>query len=106
MKKNVDNTVKLTLDINNPPVLTAEQQARLAAIAAMPDEQIDYRDAPSLPEDGWMKAAEHLPENKKQITLRIDSEVIDFFKESGKRYQTRINAVLRAYVDAQKKAHG
>lgn len=106
MKKNAGNTVKLTLDLNNPPPITNEQRARLEAVAAMPDEQINYSDAPCLSDDGWMKAAEHLPETKKQITLRIDSEVIDFFKDSGRRYQTRINAVLRAYVDAQKKAHG
>jgi uncharacterized protein (DUF4415 family) len=49
-----------------------------------------------------MKAAEQLPHTKKQITLRIDAEVLDFFKDSGKRYQSRMNAVLRSYVDSHK----
>ena len=66
----------------------------------MPDEQIDYSDAPYLPNAVWMKAAEELPSNKQQITLRIDAQVLDFFKQTGKRYQSRINAVLRAYVEA------
>jgi len=106
METSKSNTVKLTLDLNNPPQLTNEQKARLAAVAAMPDNQIDYSDAPYLANAVWMKAADRLPELKKQVTLRIDSDVIDFFKHTGKRYQTRINAVLRAYVEAQKKAHG
>lgn len=41
--------------------------------------------------------------NKKPISLRVDPDVLEFFKEGGSGYQTRINAVLRAYVEAQKK---
>ena len=39
---------------------------------------------------------------KKQITLRIDAEVLEFFKHTGKRYQSRMNAVLRSYAEAHK----
>lgn len=106
MRKSESNTIKLTLDLNIPPPLTDDQRARLAAVAAMSDDEIDYSDAPYLPDAVWMKAVDRMPDTKKQITLRIDSDVIDFFKHSGKRYQTRINAVLRAYVDAHKKANG
>lgn len=105
MTKSASNTVKLTLDPNNLPPLTAAERAELEAVAAMPDDQIDYSDAPYLPDAVWMKVADSLPEQKKQITLRIDSDVIDFFKGTGRRYQTRINAVLRAYVAAQKSHH-
>lgn len=96
------NIVKRTLDLKKPPQLSAEQKARLDALASMPDEQIDYSGAPSLPDAIWMKAAADLPHTKRQITLRIDAEVLDFFKETGKRYQSRMNAVLRSYVEAQK----
>ena len=96
------NIVKRTIDLNKPPRLDAEQKARLETVAAMPDEQIDYSDAPSLPDAIWMKAAAELPYTKQQITLRLDSEVLDFFKHTGKRYQSRINAVLRTYVEAHK----
>ena len=99
---NKSNTVKLTLDLNNLPALTSEQKARLTALAAMPDEQIDTSDAPFRPDAVWMKAADQLPHTKQQITLRIDAEVLEFFKDTGKRYQSRINAVLRSYVDAHK----
>ena len=37
---------------------------------------------------------------KKQVSLRIDEDILDFFKQKGSRYQTKIHAVLRAYVDA------
>lgn len=96
------NTVKRTLDPKNPPVLTAEQKARLQALAAMPDEQIDYSDTPGLPDAVWMKAAAQLPHTKKQITLRVDADVLEFFRHTGARYQSRMNAVLRSYVEAHK----
>ncbi|SFW10660.1 BrnA antitoxin family protein [Nitrosovibrio sp. Nv17] len=96
------NIVKRTLDLKKPPLLSAEQKARLNAVAAMPDEQIDYSDALGLPDAAWMKAAAELPHTKQQITLRIDAEVLEFFRHTGKRYQSRINAVLRSYVEAHK----
>lgn len=102
MSKNASNTVKLTLDPGNLPPLTAQQRAELEAVAAMPDEAIDYSDAPCLPDAVWMRAATGLPHTKKQITLRIDAEVLEFFKHTGKRYQSRMNAVLRSYVEAHK----
>jgi uncharacterized protein (DUF4415 family) len=106
MKKSASNTVKLTLDPKNLPLLTEQERAQLEAVAAMPDEQIDYSDAPYLPDAVWMKAAEQLPHTKKQITLRIDAEVLAFFKHTGKQYQSRINAVLRSYVEAHKARTG
>lgn len=101
MSKNAKNTVRLTLDLKKPLVVTDEQKKRLAALAAMPDDQIDYSDAPPLLNATWTKAAQ-LPEPKKQITLRIDADVLEFFKQTGNRYQTRINSVLRTYVKAHK----
>jgi uncharacterized protein (DUF4415 family) len=102
MSKSASNTVKLTLDPKNLPPLTEQERARLEAVAAMPDEAIDYSDAPYLPDAVWMKAAAQLPHTKRQITLRIDAEVLEFFKHTGSRYQSRMNAVLRSYVEAHK----
>jgi uncharacterized protein (DUF4415 family) len=98
MSKN--NTVKRTLDPKNPPILTQEQKLRLATLAALPDDQIDTSDAPFRPDAVWVKAVD-FPHAKKLISLRIDEDVIEFFKQAGSRYQTRINAVLRSYVNAQ-----
>lgn len=93
------NTVKRTLDLTKPPIVTEEQKARLAVLAAMPDDQIDTSDAPFRADAVWVKAVD-FPHAKKLISLRIDEDVIEFFKQTGTRYQTRINAVLRSYVNA------
>jgi len=98
MSKN--NTVKRTLDPKTPPILSQEQELRLAALAALPDDQIDTSDAPFRPDAVWVRAVD-FPHAKKLISLRIDEDVIEFFKQAGSRYQTRINAVLRSYVNAQ-----
>lgn len=98
---NKSNTVKLTLDLNNPPALTPSERAELEAIAAMPDDQIDTSDAPFQPDAVWVKAV-NFPHGKKLVSLRIDEDVLNFFRHTGKRYQTRINAVLRSYVEAHK----
>lgn len=101
MQTKEKNTVKRTLDLKQRPVITDAQKARLDAVAAMPDDRIDYTDTPYLPDAAWVKVAD-LPGLKQQITLRLDADVLDFFRHTGSRYQTRINAVLRAYVATHK----
>jgi len=49
----------------------------------------------------WTRAELVTPEPKKMISLRVDPDVLDFFKSQGAGYQTRMNAVLRAWMDAQ-----
>lgn len=102
MRMKEGNIVKRTLDLKNPPALSSEQMAHLNATASMSDDLIDYSDAPYREDALWMKAADELPQTKRQITLRIDAEVLEFFKSTGTRYQSRINAVLRSYVEAHK----
>lgn len=84
---------------------TPEQQAELDALAAMPDEQINTEDAPELPD--WSAAQRGLFYRpiKQQITLRLDADVVAWFKHKGgvsrgksKGYQTLINHALREYV--------
>lgn len=70
-------------------------------IDAMRDEDIDYSDIPELGPDFFANAI-IWPGPKKQITLRIDPDVLKFFRKQGRGYQTAINAVLRKYVEAQK----
>jgi uncharacterized protein (DUF4415 family) len=60
-------------------------------------------DAGVIPPGFWDNAKVLLPENKQQITLRLDPEVIRFFKRTGKGYQSRMGAVLRSYVAAKGK---
>ena len=70
-----------------------------ARLEAMTDEEIDTSDIPELTDDFFKKAVVW-PGHKKQITLRVDPDILEFFKKHGKGYQSLINAVLRKYVDA------
>lgn len=99
------NTVKFRLDPNAPRPLTDEQRSRLAKVAAMPDAEIDYSDIPRQAKAvQWTRPGALVPaENKQQVTLRLDADVLTFFKETGKRYQSRINAALREYMNAHRK---
>lgn len=78
-------------------------EERIREIEAIPDDQIDYSDIPELDEAWFAQAQTWTPPTKKQITLRLDEDIVAYFKEQGKGYQTRMNAVLRAFVDAKKK---
>ena len=51
----------------------------------------------------WTTAVLVRPQAKQMVSIRLDPEVLAFFKAGGKGYQTRINAVLRAYMEAQQK---
>ncbi len=76
----------------------------LARLDALKDENIDYSEIPDLSalgEEFWNKAVVKRAEPKIQVTIRLDREVLDWFKAQGKGYQTRINAVLRAYKEAR-----
>ena len=70
-------------------------------IDALTDADIDTSDIPPLDDDFFANAELRMPEPKKAITIRLDADVLDWFKSQGKGYQTRINAVLRMYMEGQ-----
>lgn len=78
--------------------MTEEEIA--AAIASDPDA------APEWTDEDWANATVHLPPPKKAISIRIDTEVLDWFKSLGPGYQTRINMILRGYMDRHRKRGG
>ena len=63
------------------------------------------KDAPEIdmPEGFWDDATIEEPKTKKAVSLRVDPDILEFFKEQGNGHLTRMHAVLRSYVDAQKK---
>lgn len=67
-----------------------------------PPERPAERPSPDRPAD-WTEAALILPRSKRLISLRIDAEVLDYFQRGGKGYQTRMNAVLRAFMEARQR---
>jgi uncharacterized protein (DUF4415 family) len=71
-------------------------------IAAMKDEDIDLSEIPEVTPEMFARGVlrrnfEPMP-RKKQLTLRIDSDVVEWYKKQGRGYQTKINALLRAYM--------
>ncbi len=75
-------------------------------LKTMGDEEIDFSDIPPLGPDFFTNAQLRLPEAKHTITIRLDSDVIRWYKSKGKGYQTRMNAVLRMYMEASKERAG
>ena len=67
-----------------------------ASIAADPDDIHEELD--------WTKAFKGLPPRKKDIHIRIDSDVLDWFKQTGEGYQTRMNNVLRAFFESRQRS--
>jgi len=59
-------------------------------------------EAPAIGEEFWKRARVVMPSGKTSVHLRVDSDVFEWFKRLGEGHLTRMNAVLRSYVDAQK----
>jgi uncharacterized protein (DUF4415 family) len=70
-------------------------------LAAMSDGDIDTSEIPELDEAWFQNATLMMPENKERITMRFDRDLLTFFRKQGRGYQTRMNAVLRSYMQAQ-----
>lgn len=84
--------------------LTAEQKAELEALAALPSDQIQTDDMPEVRDWSGAKRGMFYRPVKQQITLRLDADLIDWFKThhpQGEGYQTSINRALREYVRQQ-----
>lgn len=90
--------------MSNEPI-SSNSQTDWQRLDVMTDEDIDLSDCPEVTPELFAKAVVRrgLPtaKNKAQVTLRIDSEVLEWFKSQGRGYQTQINALLRAYMEAQ-----
>jgi uncharacterized protein (DUF4415 family) len=95
----------MTLVIHKPK-MTAEIAAELDRLAAMPDDSIDLSDMPEVTDwSGWVLGKFYRPV-KKQVTVRLDADILDWFKarQGGARgYQTAINAALRGVVEGERR---
>jgi uncharacterized protein (DUF4415 family) len=81
-------------------------------VERMTDEEIeaaiaDDPDAARIADNGfWERAQVVMPPPKEAISIRLDKDLLEWFRSLGRGYQTRINAVLRAYMEARRKAGG
>jgi len=81
--------------------LTTAQQDELAALAALPEDQINTRDVPEQKDWSGARRGVFFRPVKRQLTLRLDADLIAWFRErapNGVGYQTKINDALREYV--------
>jgi len=81
--------------VSNEPI-----KSDLKRIDRMRDDDIDYSDIPEVNAAFFETARVVVPPGKKQVTVRLDSDVLTWLKSQGRGYQTRINAILRAYYEA------
>lgn len=75
-----------------------ESQTDKKKLHIVHDNDIDYTDIPATTADFWADAESYMPSQKTHVSMRLDNEIIQFFKQKGQGYQSRINAVLKAYV--------
>ena len=67
-------------------------------LATLSDDEIDFSDIPELDESFWEHAKVFAPKEKTAMSLRVHSDVLEYFQDDGPGYQTRMHAVLKAYV--------
>ncbi len=97
-------TVRYTPD--TLPPLTEDRKKALKRLSALPDDQIDTSDIPVLADESLagMEQGHFYRPVKRQITARLDADVLAWLKSQGKGYQTRMNAILRREMIAALKS--
>lgn len=75
-----------------------DRELSLEELAQLSDDEIDTSDIPELDDDFWLNAKLVEPEGTEQVTLRVKKSVLKAYRDTGKGYQTRMNAVLESYA--------
>jgi uncharacterized protein (DUF4415 family) len=103
MSKN-ERIVRYTAEEIDEMLRRGEDQTDWAKVDAMTEEELEASiDFEEEGEIDWNSVSIAVPGSKRQLTIRLDQDVIDWFKAQGSGYQMRINAVLRGYVEAQQR---
>jgi len=83
--------------------VTKQQAEELRQLAEQPEEIVDTSDIPEIEDWGEAHRGRFYRPIKQQVTLRIDADLLAWFRSQGGKYQSRINAALREYMDAHRK---
>ncbi len=87
------------------PAGTALSEEELAQLEALKTRAIDLSDMPESPADAeWTRFVPETKRTKQLVSLRLDPDVLEYFRHAGLRYQTKINQVLRTYMQAHPKS--
>jgi uncharacterized protein (DUF4415 family) len=91
-----------TVSFTSEQLRAMKSETNWAQLANMSDEDIEASDTSDEGiGEAWMETAVIQPQQKQRVYAAYDAYVIEYFKQQGRGYQTRMNAVLKAYVDAQ-----
>jgi uncharacterized protein (DUF4415 family) len=101
-----ENAEKVSYTLENLPSIPSiseERKGELRAMASLPDSEIDTSDIPVMTEVQWKNAPRRdlYRPVKKQITARVDADVLEWLKGKGEGYQTRLNSILRREMLAE-----
>lgn len=95
-------SAKPTAKSSRRSAIPSQGRAKLAKLRRVSDAEI-MRSSPEelrdLPQDFWDDAVPVVPAAKVPISLRVDADVLEFFRKTGPRYQSRMNAVLRSFME-------
>ena len=87
-------------------VTTKRSETDWKRVDALKDKDIDKTDIPEVSPAvfarGLVRSGLKPAARKQQLTIRVDGDVLDWYKQQGQGYQTKINSLLRAYMDAHK----
>jgi uncharacterized protein (DUF4415 family) len=89
--------------IKGIPKLTKEQREELRKLAAMPDSEIDFSDIPEINDFTGFEVGKFYRPVKQAVTVRLDTDLLNWLKQGGKGYQSRMNAILRKEMQQQRK---
>lgn len=96
-----ENTVVMSVEEAKAKIMRGESRSDFAAADKLSDEDI-RRQAAADPDErdwDWARASLETPRPKVDVHIKLDADVVEFFKREGAGYQTRINAALKAYVE-------
>jgi len=79
---------------------SSRSRTDMAKLRRNDDSDINYDDSPATTKAFWKDAEVFMPHHKVHLSLRLDEDIVEYFKKDGAGYQSRINAVLKAYVNA------
>jgi len=78
---------------------SSRSRTNITKLRQTSDAGINYKDNPATTKEFWEDAKIFMPQHKVHISLRLDEDIINYFREEGKGYQSRINAILKAYIN-------
>jgi uncharacterized protein (DUF4415 family) len=95
-----ENIVSMSVDAAEAAIRRGESRSDFDAVGKLTNDEIEAQaaDDPEEREWDWASASLELPKPKVGIHIKLDADIVEFFKRDGSGYQTRINAALKSFV--------